>query len=75
MTGVFFVSNTSIDPGFNQGEWSFVGKGFNTSQFYGVDKRPGANRYIGGLQDNSTVISPEGKSAALDTKVQSGVWR
>lgn len=32
--------------------------GLNTSQFYGVDKMPGANRYIGGLQDNGSYLSP-----------------
>jgi len=32
--------------------------GLITSQFYGVDKMPGANRYIGGLQDNGTYLSP-----------------
>lgn len=33
--------------------------GYNTSQFYGVDKMNGANRYIGGTQDNGSWLSPE----------------
>lgn len=33
--------------------------GYNVSQFYGVDKMNGANRYIGGTQDNGTWVSPE----------------
>ncbi len=33
--------------------------GYNTTQFYGVDKMNGADRYIGGTQDNGTYISPE----------------
>jgi len=33
--------------------------GYNVSQFYGVDKMNGANRYVGGTQDNGTWISPE----------------
>ncbi|HMB67828.1 MAG TPA: hypothetical protein VKU85_00905, partial [bacterium] len=32
--------------------------GMNTSQFYGVDKRPGGSAYIGGMQDNGTWRSP-----------------
>lgn len=32
--------------------------GKNTTQFYGVDKRNGADRYIGGTQDNGTWVSP-----------------
>ncbi len=31
-----------------------AGKGLNTTQFYGVDKRPGFNVYIAGSQDNGT---------------------
>jgi photosystem II stability/assembly factor-like uncharacterized protein len=34
--------------------------GYNTTQFYGVDKKNGAHQYIGGMQDNSTWISPGG---------------
>ena len=33
-------------------------KGYNTSQFYGLDKMNGADRYIGGTQDNGTWLSP-----------------
>jgi photosystem II stability/assembly factor-like uncharacterized protein len=33
--------------------------GYNTTQFYGVDKKPGANEYIGGTQDNGTWLSPK----------------
>ncbi len=32
--------------------------GMITTQFYGVDKRPGGNAYIGGMQDNGTWRSP-----------------
>ena len=32
--------------------------GMVTSQFYGVDKRPGASAYVGGMQDNGTWRSP-----------------
>lgn len=32
--------------------------GLVTTQFYGVDKRPGASAYVGGMQDNGTWQSP-----------------
>lgn len=32
--------------------------GMVTSQYYGVDKRPGASAYVGGMQDNGTWRSP-----------------
>ena len=32
--------------------------GYNTTQFYGVDKMNGASRYIGGTQDNGSWLSP-----------------
>ncbi len=37
--------------------------GYNTTQFYGVDKKNGADEYVGGMQDNSTWRSPSGVSA------------
>jgi hypothetical protein len=33
--------------------------GMVTTQFYGIDKRPGASAYIGGTQDNGTWQSPD----------------
>ena len=34
--------------------FSSVSKGYNTTQFYGVDKKPGEDVYIAGAQDNGT---------------------
>ena len=34
-----------------------VGSGYNTTQFYGVAKRPRVDTYIGGTQDNGTWLS------------------
>ncbi len=39
--------------------WSMPILGLNTTQFYGIDKKPGASAYVGGMQDNSTWRSPE----------------
>ncbi len=41
--------------------------GYNTSQFYGADKRPGANEYFGGMQDNGSWQSPNGEDASAST--------
>lgn len=48
--GVFFSSNGG-------GTWVDRSRGYNTSQFYGVDRKPGATIYIGGMQDNGTYRS------------------
>src|SRR5690606_33504366 len=37
--------------------------GYNTTQFYGADKRAGANEFVGGMQDNGTWRSPGGIDA------------
>ncbi len=60
--GVYF-SNTNLNPGENDGDWIFAGNGYNTSQFYGADKKPGAFEFIGGMQDNGTYRSPAGQEA------------
>ncbi len=65
--GGIFVSNTSSTPGIVQGNWTMSGKGYNTGQFYGADKRPGFDEYFGGLQDNGTWRSPAGTSASSTT--------
>ena len=66
--GGVFYSNISNDPGANDGDWTFAGNGYNTNQFYGVAKKPGADEYIGGMQDNGTWQSPAGEIASATTK-------
>ena len=46
--------------GFNpeNGNWTTI-DGYNVSTFYGVDKMNGADRYVGGTQDNGSWVSPE----------------
>jgi photosystem II stability/assembly factor-like uncharacterized protein len=39
-----------------------------TTQFYGVAKKPNANEYIGGMQDNSTWRSPTGEDATANSQ-------
>lgn len=46
--GGIYVSN---DGGQN---WNDRFRGYNTTQFYGVDKKPGRTIYLGGTQDNGS---------------------
>jgi photosystem II stability/assembly factor-like uncharacterized protein len=48
----------SIDSG---SSWEQIKNGYITTQFYGVAKKPGAEEYIGGMQDNGTWQSPLGE--------------
>ncbi|MBU0472598.1 MAG: T9SS type A sorting domain-containing protein [Bacteroidetes bacterium] len=41
--------------------------GYNTSQFYGVDKKPGGSQYFGGMQDNGTWESEKNVDADKTT--------
>jgi photosystem II stability/assembly factor-like uncharacterized protein len=68
--GGVFISNTSSTPGIVNGDWTMVGKTYNTSQFYGADKRPGFDEYFGGMQDNGTWKSPTGAVANASTDYQ-----
>jgi photosystem II stability/assembly factor-like uncharacterized protein len=65
--GGVFVSNTSSNPGITQGDWLMRGMTFNTTQFYGADKRPGFEEYVGGTQDNGTWKSPANSIASSST--------
>ncbi|MDH5597978.1 MAG: hypothetical protein OEY34_02575, partial [Cyclobacteriaceae bacterium] len=65
--GGVFVSSASITPGITEGEWKFSGRGYRTSQLYGVAKKPGEHVYIGGMQDNGTWLSPSGSSPTAST--------
>ncbi len=66
--GGVFVSNTSSVPGINDGNWTFGGADYNTSQFYGADKRPGFDEYFGGMQDNGTWKSVAGQVASKSSQ-------
>ncbi len=64
--GTFWIVNgndggvaVSTNGGLNWRE--ALNGGYNTTQFYGVDKKPRANEYVGGTQDNGTWISPKGQ--------------
>lgn len=61
--GGVFLSNIDADPGIDDGDWTMVGTGYNSGQFYGADKKPGADEFIGGMQDNGTWKSPTDQEA------------
>jgi Secretion system C-terminal sorting domain len=65
--GGIYASNISATPGIANGNWQFKGLGYNTSQFYGADKKPGAAEYVGGMQDNGTRRSPTGQTASAQS--------
>ncbi|SNS44831.1 Por secretion system C-terminal sorting domain-containing protein [Ekhidna lutea] len=58
--GGVYKSEVGTDPGPNQGDFEYVSHGYNTTQFYGADKAPDSDRYIGGMQDNGTWYHSEG---------------
>jgi len=46
--------------------WQQITNGYNTTQFYGVSKKPGENIYVGGMQDNGTWITKAVNPEAQD---------
>jgi photosystem II stability/assembly factor-like uncharacterized protein len=59
--GVFYSDNEGSS-------WNHTLNGYNTTQFYGVDKKHGFDEYIGGMQDNGTWQSPIGSEASATSK-------
>jgi photosystem II stability/assembly factor-like uncharacterized protein len=55
--GVYVTDYSSGNAGFANNSWKMVGNTYNSSQFYGADKKPNANIYIGGTQDNGTWVT------------------
>ena len=73
--GGVYKSLVDTAPGEDDGSWEVAGLGYNTSQFYAIDKAPGENRYIGGLQDNGSWMSQpgsEGSSTAYYRRANAG---
>jgi photosystem II stability/assembly factor-like uncharacterized protein len=62
--GGVYYSNISRNPGEADRSWVFAGNGYNSTQFYGADKKPGAMEFVGGSQDNGTYRSPSAEEAS-----------
>jgi len=83
----FWVLNTndggvalSTNGGISFSEKDLAGAGYNTSQFYGVAKKPGQAIYLGGTQDNGSWRSSNNPdkqdawNAVLDSDGFEAVW-
>lgn len=71
VTEDFWILNANdggLGISYDQGDnFTQLKRGYYTTQFYGVAKKPYRNEYIGGMQDNGTWQSPGGIDASLDT--------
>lgn len=66
-----FIPHPTIPDSFEQ-VINPTSKGYNTSQFYGIDKMNGADRYVGGTQDNGSWISPANSDEESDWQTTPG---
>ena len=57
----FVQTGSSFDIGLDN-----ILLGYNTAQFYGIDKMNGADRYVGGTQDNGSWVSGRDPGAASE---------
>jgi photosystem II stability/assembly factor-like uncharacterized protein len=48
--------------------WTQITDGYVTTQFYGADKKSGADEYFGGMQDNGTWQSPNNETASATSQ-------
>jgi hypothetical protein len=55
--GGLYFSKEEVSPGESEDDWNSAIFGYNTAQFYGVDKKAKAFNYVGGTQDNGTQIT------------------
>lgn len=64
--GGVYSTQYKANPGETQGDWSNPVTGLNTTQFYGADKKNGADAYIAGAQDNgssATITAPSSSTS------------
>jgi photosystem II stability/assembly factor-like uncharacterized protein len=66
--GGVYLSNTSRTPGTQNGDWTKVARGYNTTQFYSAAKKPLEEVFMGGTQDNGTWKSPDDAIAQAETE-------
>ncbi len=71
--GGVYITEKSTQPGPTDGDFQFISHGYNTTQFYGADKAPGENRYIGGTQDNGTWYHPPGREGSASADARFGI--
>ncbi len=71
--GGVYQSATSTDPGASDNAFIYISGGYNTTQFYGADKAPGEDRYVGGMQDNGTWYHRAGVTGAANQAATFGI--
>ncbi len=55
--GGVYSTDYLADPATTEGDWSTIAIGFNSTQYYGADKRNGSSSYLAGAQDNGSHIT------------------
>ena len=71
--GGVYKSVSSTDPGVTNGDFTYISYGYNTTQFYGADKAPGENRFVGGMQDNGTWYHAQGVEGTSSADATFGI--
>ncbi len=70
--GLVVTNDGGVFYSYNGGNaWQNKNNGFNVTQFYDADRNPAADQYIGGTQDNGTLLSPvnPNKNTAWESKI------
>ncbi|MGB3776304.1 MAG: hypothetical protein WA951_13690, partial [Leeuwenhoekiella sp.] len=55
--GGVYSTGFLADPATTEGDWSTLALGYNSTQYYGADKRNGSDSYLAGAQDNGSHIT------------------
>lgn len=55
--GGIFYTDYKTNPGETQNDWKAKATGLNVTQFYGADKKKGADKYVAGAQDNGSAAT------------------
>ena len=71
--GGVYKSLASKTPGEFNNSFTYISHGYNTTQFYGADKAPGEERFIGGTQDNGTWYHPKGTTGSASSSAKFGI--
>lgn len=72
--GGVYSTDYLADPATTEGDWSTLAIGFNSTQYYGADKRNGSSSYLAGAQDNGSHITLDANANATSnyTRVLGG---
>lgn len=71
--GGVYTTERGTAPGPTEGDFNYISNGYNTTQFYGADKAPGEDRYVGGTQDNGTWYHASGTVGGANVNATFGI--